>query len=300
MASASILRATYGTKLWTRMRENKRLWRLPDRDSFSEALQVDILPTGDLSRAALIEGRIYLNNCFANVERLCQRLRGWIDLVQRVPQGASSQEFGLDDAILLIRNYEAMAFAPLELRTIGETLEYTRDKCPVMLARVADAVLNQLRWDRLRTFHSKDQLEQVLSMERAGELLPDTTPVVLPSAFGAAFRKRLFPEVYERLYRNLPDADGIPDAASEVFVDFLVRLGDESAGMAVTDFIGPRQTVFLRQLCDRTAARLSNRPPEEFVADEMIDRSPLKGLKKSGIYDAVLKQVGDRLRELSP
>lgn len=298
-ASVSILRATYGTKLWTRMRENKRLWTLPEPDTIAEALQVDILPAGGLSRAELIEGRIYLNNAFANVDNLCQRLRGWIALVQRMPRVIDGRQLQLDDAVRLIRSYDALAFTPQDLHRIEETLEYTRDEAPVMMGRIVDSILNQLRWHRLRTFHNKEQLAAVLAAERAGNLVPDMTPVLLPTAFAGAFRKHMFPLVYERLHRNLPHRDLIPEAASEVFVDFLVRLGDESSAMAVRDFSQPRHAAFLRQLCDRTAARLSGQSPESFVVVDEMDGLPLKGLKKSGLYDAVLKQVGDRLRQLN-
>jgi radical SAM superfamily enzyme YgiQ (UPF0313 family) len=298
MASASILRAIYGTKLWTRMRESRRLWKLPDRDSFAEALQVDILPAGALSRADLIEGRIYLNNSFANVENLCGRLRGWVDLIERVPRLVAPVT-QLDDAIALIRGYEAARFTPKELHLIEDTLAYTSSAQPWMLGRVADSVLNQLRWHRLRTFHNTEQLEVVLAAERAGNLVPDTTPILLPSAFSAAFRKSLLRLVYERLYRSLSGPDLIAEAASEVFVDFLVRLGEESASMTAADFGKPHHVAFLRQLCDRTAARLSGQSPEDFVPVEEPDGAPLKGLKKSGLYDAVLKEIGDRLRVLN-
>ncbi len=299
MASASILRATYGTKLWTRMRENKRLWRLPDRDAFAEALQVDILPAGALSRIDLIEGRIYLNNAFANVDNLCRRLRGWVALVQRLPRVTDPRPLQLDGAIRLIRSHEALKFTPKELRTIEETLEFTRDRAPVLMGRIADSVLNQLRWHRLRTFHDKQQLEAVLAAERAGRLIPDTTPVLLPSAFAGAFRKRLFSLVYARLHRSLQDEKSIAEAASEVFVDFLVRLGEQSSSMETDDFAQPRHEDFLLLLCDRTAARLTGQRPEQFVPAEEAAAEPLKGLKRSGLYDAVLKDVGDRLRQLT-
>jgi hypothetical protein len=299
MASASILRATYGTKLWTRMRESKRLWRLPNQDTFAEALQVDILPAGGLSRTELIEGRIYLNNAFADIGNLCQRLRGWIALVRRAPRVVDGRQLQLDEAVRLMRNYEALSLTPAELRLIDETFELARDKAPFMMGRVADSILNQLRWHRLRTFHNQEQLDAVIAAERAGNLVPDMTPVLLPSAFAGAFRKRMFPLVYERLHRNLPDAGSIAEAASEVFVDFLVRLGEESGAMEERDFAHPRHESFLRQLCDRTAARVTGQSPQTFVPVEETDGVPLQGLKKSGIYDAVLKNVGDRLRELN-
>jgi radical SAM superfamily enzyme YgiQ (UPF0313 family) len=299
MASASILRATYGTKLWTRMRENKRLWKLPNQDSLAEALQVDILPAGELSRVDLIEGRIYLNNAFANVENLCQRLRGWVGLVQRVPNVVDGRQLQLDDAVRMIRGYEALGFTPREMRLIEETFEYTRDEVPVMMGRVADSILNQLRWHRLRTFHNSEQLQAVIDAERAGKMVPDMTPVLLPSAFAGAFRRHLFAFVHDRLFNNLPSKDLIAEAASEVFVDFLVRLSDVSADMEIDDFLHPKHEAFLRQLCDRVVVRVTGQAPENFVPVEEVAGRSHKGLKKSGLYDAVLKEVGDRLRRLN-
>ena len=84
-----------------------------------------------------------------------------------------------------------------------------------------------------------------------------------------------------------------------MFVDFLVRLGEESSAMGIDDFSQPRHAAFLRQLCDRTAASLSGKPPESFVPVEEANTLSLTGLKKTGLYDAVLKDVGDRLRDLN-
>jgi hypothetical protein len=105
--------------------------------------------------------------------------------------------------------------------------------------------------------------------------------------------------VYQRLHRNVPDADLLPEAASEVFVDFLVRLNDESSSMSEEDFSHARHQAFLLQLCDRVAARLGGSSPERFNAVEDIGQFPLKGVKKTGLFDAVLKDIGDKLRSLN-
>ncbi len=292
-ASVSILRATYGTKLWTRMRESDRLWKLPDQEHLAEALQVDILPKGGLSRAELIEGRIFLNDAFANVKNLCARLRGWVDLVRRIPRINDRRQLTLDGGIQLIRSYESLGFALDELREIDETLEYANAKMPVMIGRVTDSILNQLRWHRLRNFHSGGQLKAVLAAERTGHLVPDRTPVLLPTAFAHAFRQHLFGVVYGRLHRNLPAIDLVADAASEVFVDFLVRVTGEA------DFSHPRHDEFLRLLCDRTAARLTGASPDSYAAVEGDESYNSGRIKKSGLPDAVLKEIGDRLRRLN-
>jgi radical SAM superfamily enzyme YgiQ (UPF0313 family) len=296
-ASVSILRATYGTKLWTRLRETKRLWTLRDADSVPQALRVDILPGGQLSRIDLIEGRINLNKELSKVSNLCARLRGWISLLHRPPPIVDPQQLEFDAAIRLMRSHEALSFTPTELELVEGTLEHTRDRAPVMMGRVVDSILSQLFWYRIRTFHTQSELEAVLSAERAGELVPDTTPVLVPTAFSSAFRRELFALVYERLYRGLVDPKLIPEAASEVFVDFLVRLNDERSGQP--KFTDPQHHELLRSLCDRSAARLTGRSPEASIPADDGTPVPLKGLKRSGIYDAVLKDVGDRLAKIN-
>lgn len=298
-ASVSILRATYGTKLWTRMRESRRLWKLRKAESFPQALQVDILPGGELTRTDLIEGRIYLNKQLSDIGNLCERLRGWISLVERTPRVTDPNQLQLDGAVRLMRESQALTLTRQELTLIEETLEYARDKAPVMMGRLVDSVLSQLFWYRIRTLHTQEDLNAALAAEREGDLVPDQRPVLLPSAFSTAFRKELFPYVYARLQRTLTVETEIPEAASEVFVDFLVRLNDESSTMQPSDFASPHHKTFLGLLCDRTSARLMGLGPESLVADEAPGPELPKRLKRAGLYDAVLKEVGDRLSRLN-
>jgi hypothetical protein len=194
--------------------------------------------------------------------------------------------------------HRALSLTASEVRLIEETLEHARDTVPVMMGRVLDAILAQLLWYRIRTHHTDEELEATLADERAGDLVPDTKPIRLPGTFANAFRQRLFAVVYTRLFRNLPDRKLIPEAASEVFVDFVVRLMDEADAGAAYTFSDPRHDEFLRTLCDRTVARLIGHSSGTFVA---IDEGevPIQGLKKTGLYDAVLKEVGDRVARLN-
>jgi len=52
-------------------------------------------------------------------------------------------------------------------------------------------------------------------------------------------------------------------------------------------------------LCDRTAARLAGLPSDGFVAMEDGQTGTMAGLKRSGIFDAVLKEIGDRVHRLA-
>ncbi len=299
-ASVSILRATHGTKLWTRLRESKRLWRLRDADKLPQALQVDILPGGKLTRADLIEGRIYVNKELSRVTNLCERLHGWISLIEREPQVRDPRQLRLDEAVRTLRNHPALSLTSAEERLIHEVLEHTWDTHPVLMGRVVDAILAQLYWYRIRTLHTEETLQAALAAEAAGDLVADTKPILVSTAFAEAFRRRLFAVVYEHLLRRLPDADLIPEAASEVFVDFLVRVRDETETADDRAFVQPRHEEFLRQLCDRVAARLGGEAVEkECGGTAGEEAASLKAMKRTGLYEAVLKDVGDRLSRLN-
>jgi radical SAM superfamily enzyme YgiQ (UPF0313 family) len=298
-ASVSILRATQGTKLWTRLRENKRLWKLRNAHTLPQALQMDILPGGSLTRADLIEGRIYVNKELSRVSNLCRRLHGWMDLLRRHPRVEDPHRLTLDNAVKRLRGHQALALSTADIRLLEEVLEHVHSSAPVMMDRVVDSVFAQLYWYKIRTFHTEEDLQTALAAERDGDLVADTKPVLVPTAFAKAFRRRLFPLVYHRLSRNLPEAGMIPDAASEIFVDFLVRIANDTHSENERSFDSPRHDEFLRVLCDRAVTRVTGGPPAE-CAEPSEDLGPaVKSLKRTGLYDAVLKDVADRMSRLN-
>src|SRR6185437_3007509 len=165
----------------------------------------------------------------------------------------------------------------------------------ILMGRVLDSILAQLYWYRIRTYHAEEDLQAVLAAERAGDLIADSKPILLSSAFSAAFRKRLFAIAYARLNSVLPDPKAIPEAASEVFVDYIVRLRDEpvtgQAGQEAA-YCEPRHEEFLKLLCDRVAARMTGQSPDAFVRGAAQEETlPMTKVKRSGLYDAVLKEI---------
>ncbi len=298
-ASVSILRAAYGTKLWARLRESKRLWSLKISDSLPQALRMDILPGGKLTRAELIEGRIYVNKELSRVDNLCERLHGWLSLLRREPHVVNPQRLQLDAAINVVRTHRALSLTSAEVEAIAGVLQRTHQEAPIMMDRMLDCILAQLYWYRIRTYHTQEDLRTALAAEHAHELIQDAAPILLPMAFTAAFRSRLFSLVYNRLYHNLPDPQMIPEAASEIFVDFVIRASQETDTLAQQSFDDRRYDHFLKLLCDRTAARLTGQAPETFVGVDEYTATPAPGTKKTGLPDAVLKEVGDRLRRMN-
>jgi hypothetical protein len=284
-----MLRAHTGTKLWTRLRQENRLARL-QAESLPRGLVIEIVPAR-MSRAELLEGwRDTVRKLF-DWSFIAERLRGWMSLIERAPRAA--EPLPRQDAV--IRNLrglrERLGLNDSELRSLEEALEHTYAVAPYMVNRVFAAILTNNYQRRFRALFTDEQFREVLAAERQGKIVYDSTPLPVPPPFTSAYRE-LFPEVYARLYRNLPDRALLPEAASEVFVDFLVRWGEGFTGAS------ERHHQFLRELCDRTCARLSGQPPEAFVAVEEGEAVPMAEVRRTRLADAVLKEVVDQMRSL--
>src|SRR4029077_10295336 len=141
-------------------------------------------------------------------------------------------QLGKDAAIRNLRGLrERMGLHDADLRSLEEALEHTYAVAAFMVNRVFSAILTNDYQRRSRATFTEEQFREVLAAERQGKIVYDSTPLPVPAPFASAYRE-LFPEVYTRLYRNLPDRDLLPDAASEVFVDFLVRWGEGFTGVS--------------------------------------------------------------------
>jgi radical SAM superfamily enzyme YgiQ (UPF0313 family) len=291
VASVTMLRAFTGTKLWTRMRQENRLAHL-DAESLPRSLMLEIMPVG-MSRVELLEGWNDTVQKLFEWSFIAERLRGWVSLVEREPRVVEPQPTK-DRAI---RNLRALREklglnADADLRTMEEMLEHTFAVAPFMVNRVFAALFANDYQRRSRSLYTEEQFREVVAAERGGKVVYDDTPLPVPAPFASAYRE-LFPEVYTRLYRNLPDRTLLADAASEVFVDFLVRWGEGFTGAS------ERHYQFLRELCDRTCAKLSGQPPETFVAVEDGDAVPMAEIRRTRLADSVLKNVVDEMRSIA-
>jgi len=290
VASVTPLRAFAGTKLWMRMRQENRLARL-QTDSLPRGLVLEIMPT-NMTRAELLQGWRETMLKFFDWTFIAERLRGWVSLVERAPRVAEPP-LTQDAAIRNLRALrQRIGMNDADQRSLEETLEHTFAVAPFMANRVFSAILANDYQRRSRSLFTDEQFREVLAAEREGKIVYDSTPLPIPAPFTSAYRE-LFPDVYSRLYRNLPDRSLLPEAASEVFVDFLVRWGDGFTGAS------ERHHQFLRELCDRTAAKLSGQPPETFVAVEDGEAVPLAEVRRTRLADSVLKNVVDQMRAVA-
>jgi hypothetical protein len=105
--------------------------------------------------------------------------------------------------------------------------------------------------------------------------------------------------LFNRLWQNLTDTEIVPEAISDVVVDFIVRLREQMDGDGGATLADPIHDEFLLLLCDRATARFNASQGEEFVAIRPADLPSLKEAKRAGLPDAILKEVGDRLARIS-
>jgi hypothetical protein len=87
---------------------------------------------------------------------------------------------------------------------------------------------------------------------------------------------------------NLTDKEQVPEALTEVFVDFLVRWGDSFQELE------PHHMSHLKEICDRTSARINGEPPQDFVPRETADE-PVPSPKRTRLGEDVLKSVEQEL-----
>jgi radical SAM superfamily enzyme YgiQ (UPF0313 family) len=287
----SMLEVFPGTKLWARLRQEDRVVALRTAANVPSALRLKLQPAG-MSRVELLEGFRFLNHKVHEWSEIADRLRGWVSLVTRPPR-VSERTLDRDDAVWLLREMrDKLGIGPADLAHIEGALEHTWQVAPFMCNRVVAAIFRNAYNKKMRATFSDDQFREAVAAEKKGDLVRDTTTVVIPPAFNAAFEE-LFSLVYARLHNNLRDRNVLPEASTDVLADFALRWGESfEAPNAVH-----RQ--YLNELCDRTAARINGIAPELFVAaPEPSPPVSLANVKKTRLADSVLKAVNDSLRKV--
>jgi hypothetical protein len=116
----------------------------------------------------------------------------------------------------------------------------------------------------------------------------DRRAILIPAAFRGQAYDKLFPVVHRRVYVNLIDKSRVAEALTEVFVDFLVRWGDDF--QQLEDY----HLTFLDEICDRACAKFNGQPPECFVPVDSPD-IPVPSVRQSRLGDDVLKTVEQEL-----
>lgn len=288
MAAVSPLTAFENTKLWARLRGEGRVAtvRLRRREEPLGWIP-NITPRG-MSRLELVEGYRGLCEKIHSWEAILARLRGWISGVQRPPRVREAPfTLALRDRFLSEVS-RAWGLPSAERAGIGDTLDHARSVAPYLLPRVVWFLL-QSEWLRRYSARFFVGYERLQELERSGDLVEDSRPLLIPPSFRQAMTG-VFPEIFTRLARSLPDEQRIPDAMKEVLADFIVRWGPTFQDLE------PEHRAYLLELCDRAVERLGGRagsPPRE---DEM---PLLRDARRRRLLDSVLKDVRDEIATMT-
>ena len=281
------LQAVHNTPLWVRLRAEGRIASLRSSGPNELAkISLNIVPK-QMSRVELLEGYRELVWRMYAWEASCARIRGWAAMCQRPPR-VEEPTFTRDTRDRFLAGaLEKWELSAGDGAAIADTLEEILRSAPYLLSR-ALFFLVQIQSERKRYARIFQGFEQVIAAERAGALVQERRPLLVPSGFGPALTS-LFPELYTRLYQLLPDKARVPEALREVLVGFLVRWGETFQQLE------PQHRAFLFELCERTAAKLGG-PPAPAPAEDL--GKLLSEVRKSRLLDAVLKDVRDELTRM--
>ncbi len=267
LPAVTILQAPHGTPLWRKMIENGQIIDAGafERGRYSDdyvGYNFNTLPK-NMTRVELMEGYRDLYARLYEWDNIKLRNIGWLGLCDRLPQ-IPEQAFSQQALDLLLDQLDHRSLLdPAGRRMITEVGDACREIAPTLWSRLKVSIIMQAHVRQ--SLHKKilPSLTEQIRKEKSGEFKPvvRTFRPPVPISFRQHIRELLRP-VYARLEQNLNDPKQLNEAITEVFVDFLVRWGDEFETPA------EHHTVFLMELCDRTCAKANGVPPETFVPKE--------------------------------
>ena len=285
----SILKAPTGTRLWSRLMREGRV--VVDLSWYSGLLghlrtQTNILPKR-MSRIELMQGykwlleRVYPWDAFA--ERVC----GFVSLVNRPPGEAVVPE---SRAQAVERLSDVLA-DPEAARAIGRIFDHVERVAPHLMSKARTVIAQHARYSKT-VRDLLPEIDRQVQLESSGIVVPKPDRGAVPPSkeFRAEF-DRVFPEIHRRVYANLAEKTLIPEALTEIFVDFLVRWGEE------VQTIDAHHVSFLHEISDRTCAKLNGVPPESFVAVS-TDETSVPNIGRMRLADDIYKNVWMDLSEL--
>jgi radical SAM superfamily enzyme YgiQ (UPF0313 family) len=246
----NLLKAPTGTKLWTRLHKEGRVFQNEALRSTSNVEPLtNVMPQG-MSMAELLKGYINLVERIRDWANFEKRIQSLLSQVQRRPRVGFRFEFG--KLLLLIVMLAKMKSDAR--RSSLRLLLYTLRRAPFMVERVMAVVAYQyqeaLRVPHLKRFIADEikQLEEgVMSFARERKVF------VVPDGFRKSY-PLLFPELYARVHTGLNDKSRAEDALVEVTYDFLTRWGQSFSRFE------EHHKTFLQELCDRTIASENSLP----------------------------------------
>jgi hypothetical protein len=240
----NLLKAPTGTKLWTRLQREGRVFQSDAlrRTSNVEPL-TNVIPKG-MSMRELLSGYITLVERIRDWRNFEARIQSLLAQVRRRP----SVRFPLEPGKLLLLVIMLVKMNSEARGTALRLLVHTLRRAPFMVERVMAAVAYQYQ-EALRVPHLKRFITAQIEALDAGVMSFEREHLVfaVPDGF-KKFYPVLFPELHARMLRGLNDKSRAEDALVEVTYDFLARWGPSFSRFE------EHHRTFLYELCDRTIA----------------------------------------------
>jgi radical SAM superfamily enzyme YgiQ (UPF0313 family) len=282
--SINMLKAAVGTRLWMRLRKEGRVLDVSDRVGKGHIRSFTNIVPKRMSRIELMQGFCNLLEKVHTWESFSERLRGFVSL----------QEHRLFAHNLRIDSQEAKTFCatvdiePESRKTVEKTLKYTEQRTPQLMETVKKLILNHVRHRRI-VAEVISGVAQQIELESSGKIAfnKDNRPLVISDRFRKLIN-RIFPEIYRRANLNINEKERIPEVLREIFIDFLVRWGDDF------DEIKRHHVMFLNEICDRTCAKFNAQLPDNVRPIHNSDES-FKDVHIKNLRHDVLTSVEQEL-----
>jgi len=286
----NMLKAPLGTRLWSRLRQEGRVVSVAQfHGKGHPRTYTNILPKM-MTRLELLVGYRNLLERLYRWEAFSARMTGLVSAARRPPR-VPEPPLSYAGALRLCLEQPGIPASslPVEGRSAIEAiLRHTEAVAPWMMRRVKILIVQHVKYlGTLAKLLPQCDLQIEVESRRDLKLQIDNRAIPVPVAFRAAY-PALFPEVHRRVWLNLADKSHAPEALTDVFVDFLVRWGDSF------ERLEPYHRTFLKELGDRTCARLNGLPPESFIPID-DDASEVPEVRRIRLGDDVLKAVEQTL-----
>ena len=284
----NMLKAPLATRLWARLRQEGRVVSLVDiKDRLGHPRSYTNIVPKLMTRVELMRGYRNLLERVFSWKSFSERMRGFISLVKRRPR-YTEKPLRRDE---VVAPAVALGIGPEGIRAIDDIMEYAERTAPFMLRRVKELVVQHSMYLQ-SVVRLLPQLDRQIEIESRGELKldQDRHPILVTASIRKAYNK-VFPDVMRYVCAHLRDANRLPEALVDVFVDFLVRCGDDLGHLE--DF----HRSILKEICDRACVKLNGRAHEVSGADgEDVGSNAATAVR---LGDEVLKSVERELVKLS-
>lgn len=283
-----MLKAPIGTRLWMRLMRERRVLNMAKNKNMGPArARTNIIPK-QMSRLELYQGYRWLLDKVYSWDAFAERICGFVTLAKDA--NVVDQPISVDPR-QLSRSLDLDAAATL---AVERMIEHTAATAPQMMKRAKDLIVQFGQYYGTIRDTIAD-LDANIERELEGNMvlvLDDRAPP-LPVRFRDDLNKVL-PRVHRRIYVHLKDKSYVAEALTEVFVEFLLRLGEGFDNFQEYHF------TLLEELCDRNCAKFNDVPAVDFVPlteEEIQAATDVPDVKRVRLVDDIYKNIFERIAE---